>query len=303
MDMQRDLENKINHLLEMFPIVAVIGPRQCGKSTIVRRLRPEWKYYDLESPDDYQLVSSDSVAFFAINQENIIIDEAQQYPDLFKTFRGVIDAARKKKGRFLLTGSSSPEIVREITESLAGRIATVELWPFKQNEFYESPLPAIYEMIIDEKIRPADFLELRPSLQIGQSLDVWFKGGFPEPLIESVANKDFYQQWMENYVIDYVTRDIRALFPRLNIHNFRRFLLLLAQFSSAYRLSKIIWTSFTRHSCGETCRLLQKIGSKKCKRQKKDFFAIRGYSIIFLKLPTWTGCFFIRWPVSHLKVL
>lgn len=231
MDKQRVLERKINRLLEMFPVVAVIGPRQCGKSTIVRRLRPHWKYYDLESPDDYQLVSSDSVAFFAINQENIIIDEAQQYPDLFKAFRGVIDAARKKKGRFLLTGSSSPEIVRGITESLAGRIATVELWPFKQNEFYETPLPGIYEMIVDEKVRPADFLELRSSLRIRQSLNIWLQGGFPEPLIESIANRDFYPQWMENYIVDYVARDIRALFPRLHIHNFRRFLLLLAQFS------------------------------------------------------------------------
>lgn len=231
MDKERILEKKINRLLKMFPAVAVIGPRQCGKSTIVRRLRPHWKYYDLESPDDYQLVSSDSVAFFGINHEKIIIDEAQQYPDIFKTLRGVIDGARKKKGRFLLTGSSSPEIVREITESLAGRIATVELWPFKQNEFYENPLPAIYEMIVDGQIRPSDFLDLRPSLQIGQSLNIWLKGGFPEPLIESVADKDFYQQWMENYIIDYVTRDIRALFPRLNIHNFRRFLTLLAQFS------------------------------------------------------------------------
>jgi len=231
MDKQRALEKKINSLLEMFPVVAIIGPRQCGKSTLVRRLRPHWKYYDLESPDDYQLVSSDPVAFFAINQDNVIIDEAQQYPDLFKTFRGVIDAARKKKGRFLLTGSSSPEIIRGITESLAGRIATVELWPFKQNEFYEIPLPGIYEMIVDEKVRPADFLTLHSFLEIRQSLNIWLQGGFPEPLIESITNRDFYPQWMENYIIDYVARDIRMLFPRLNIHNFRRFLTLLAQFS------------------------------------------------------------------------
>jgi hypothetical protein len=62
-------------------------------------------------------------------------------------------------------------------------------------------------------------------------MHVWLKGGFPEPLIESEGNKDFYRQWMENYIIDYVGRDIRQLFPRLNIHNFRRFLTLLAQFS------------------------------------------------------------------------
>ena len=93
---KRTLEEKINSLLKMFPAVAVIGPRQCGKSTIVRRLRADWKYYDLESPDDYQLISGDPTAFFAINPGKVIIDEAQQYPDLFKVLRGVIDAERKR---------------------------------------------------------------------------------------------------------------------------------------------------------------------------------------------------------------
>ncbi len=102
MDKERALEIKINRLLEMFSVVAVIGPRQCGKSTLVRHLRPDWKYYDLESPDDYQLISSDPVAFFAMNPDGIIIDEAQQYPELFKVLRGVIDGDRKRKGRFLV---------------------------------------------------------------------------------------------------------------------------------------------------------------------------------------------------------
>lgn len=231
MDKKRLLAEKINRLLAMFPAVAVIGPRQCGKSTLVRQLRPGWKYYDLESPDDYQLITTDPVAFFALNSDKIIIDEAQQYPELFKVLRGVVDADRKKKGRFLLTGSSSPEIIKGITESLAGRIATTELWPFKQSEFYESPLPGIYELLTDETARPADFLALKTPLQTNQSLNVWFKGGFPEPLIEGEEQSGFYQQWMENYIIDYVGRDIRMLFPRLNIHNFKRFLTLLAQFS------------------------------------------------------------------------
>jgi len=231
MDKKRVLEEKINRLLDMFPVVAIIGPRQCGKSTLVRGLRSDWKYYDLESPDDYQLISNDPVSFFTLNTDQVIIDEAQQYPDLFKVLRGVVDADRKRKGRFILTGSSSPEIVKEITESLAGRIATVELWPFKQNELYENPLPGIYEILIDGAARPKDFFELQPILQAKQSMNVWLKGGFPEPLIESEVNAIFYQQWMENYIIDYVGRDIRMLFPRLNIYNFRRFLTLLAQFS------------------------------------------------------------------------
>lgn len=93
----RAIEKKINQLLTMFSVVAIVGPRQCGKSTLVKQLRPDWKYYDLESPDDYQLISSDPVAFFALNTETVIIDEAQQYPDLFNVLRGVIDSDRGKK--------------------------------------------------------------------------------------------------------------------------------------------------------------------------------------------------------------
>ena len=215
----------------MFPVVAVIGPRQSGKSTLVRMLRPGWKYYDLESPDDYQLIADDPGAFFAINNNDLIIDEAQQYPEIFKVLRGVIDSDRNRKGRFILTGSSSPEIVKGITESLAGRIATVEMWPFKQSEFYEKPLAKIYDLIVNGSAKPRDFVGLKPLVELEYSMNVWCKGGFPEPLIEGGDKGDYYKQWMENYISNYVNRDIRSLFPRLNIHNFRRFLTLLAHFS------------------------------------------------------------------------
>ena len=231
MGKKRIIEKKINQLLAMFPVVAIVGPRQCGKSTLVKQLRPDWKYYDLESPDDYQLISSDPVAFFALNTKNVIIDEAQQYPDLFKVLRGVIDNDRGKKGRFILTGSSSPDIVKGITESLAGRIATMEMWPFKPCEYYETELPDIFKLLTNDTVKLDDFLQLRPSQHLNQTLHIWFKGGFPEPLIESEKNPDFHLQWMENYIMNYVSRDIRMLFPRLHIHSFRRFLTLLAQFS------------------------------------------------------------------------
>jgi len=231
MGKKRILEEKINRLLEMFPVVALVGSRQCGKSTLVKQLRPDWKYYDLESPDDYQLISNDPVAFFALNTHDVIIDEAQQYPELFRVLRGVIDTDRSKKGRFILTGSSSPDIVKGTTESLAGRIATVEMWPFKQCEYYENGLPILYELLTANNEKPNDFPLLRSPLSLDQAMHVWFKGGFPEPLIESESNPDFHLQWMGNYIMNYVSRDIRMLFPRLQMHSFRRFLTLLAQFS------------------------------------------------------------------------
>ncbi len=231
MDKKRYLEQKLNRLLELFPVVAVIGPRQCGKSTLVKKIRPDWQYYDLENPEDYQLITDDPVAFFNLHPSNLIIDEAQQYPELFKILRGIVDADRKKKGRFILTGSSSPDIVKGITESLAGRIATMEMWPFKQGELYEKPLSPIYQLMNERSTKIEDFMALKPTVTLTQSINCWYKGGFPEPLIEGEHNEDYYRLWLENYVVDYLNRDIRTLFPRLNIHNFRRFLTLLAQFS------------------------------------------------------------------------
>ncbi|MBU2647032.1 AAA family ATPase [bacterium] len=77
----------------------------------------------------------------------VTIDEAQQYPELFRVLRGVIDKDRGAVGRYLLTGSSSPDIVTNLSESPVGRIATVELWPFKTVEFWDRPLPEIYRHI------------------------------------------------------------------------------------------------------------------------------------------------------------
>ncbi len=231
MYINRYLEQKLSQLLALFPVVAVIGPRQCGKSALVRHVQPDWLYYDLENPADYQLITDDPLAFFNLHSEHVIIDEAQQYPNLFKVLRGIVDANRHLRGRFILTGSSSPHIIQGISESLAGRIATIEMWPFKQGEFYGRPLSPLYEQITSARNPIGAFMTLQPSTTSAESMNCWYKGGFPEPLIESEQNELFYPVWLENYIADYIARDIRNLFPRLNIHNFRRFLTLLAQFS------------------------------------------------------------------------
>lgn len=298
MDKERYLKEKIDRLLEMFPVVAIIGARQCGKSTLARQLRPEWNYYDLESPSDYQLISEDPTAFFAVHQHNLIIDEAQQYPELFKVLRGVIDADRQRKGRFILTGSSSPHMVKAITESLAGRIATVEMWPFKQGEFYQKKKPGLYDLLIDNHADARDFHQLQPVVEPAQSFRVWFKGGFPEPLIESEHHPKFLRQWQENYIADYLSRDIRFLFPKLKIHNFRRFLTLLAQFSGhqlnmsnmarALEISvstvrdylDIIHQTFIWRNLGPYTRN----SLKKVQKAKKGFFRDQGLLHYFLKI-------------------
>ena len=230
-DKTRFLESKIDRLLSLFPVVAIVGPRQCGKSTLVKKLRPDWRYYDLERPDDYQLVTSDPLGFFSRRREATIIDEAQQYPDLFRVLRDVIDQDRKATGRYLLTGSSSPEIVKGLTESLAGRIATVELWPFKAAEFYDQPLPAIYGLLSQAEPDIDGLLALQPALEVDQVYQHWLAGGYPEPRIKAEEVPAFRGLWMDQYFTDYIQRDIQRLFPRINVHNFRLFIQALSYYS------------------------------------------------------------------------
>ena len=224
MDKNRLLTPKINRLLELFPAVAVVGPRQSGKSTLVRALRPEWKYYDLERPDDYLLISSDPLGFFSRQREKTIIDEAQHYPALFQVLRGVIDQDRKAVGRFLLTGSSSPEIVKGLAESLAGRIATVELWPFAMAEYYDQPLSGIYELLASPNPDFAAFADRNAGRPVSQVYEHWLLGGYPEARIKGSQSPEFHGLWLDEYVADYIRRDIQRLFPRLSVHLFRLFI-------------------------------------------------------------------------------
>ncbi len=218
----RYLSHKILKLLDMFPAVAVLGARQCGKSTLVKQLLPDWKYYDLERPDDYELISSDPLGFFSRNDNYIIIDEAQQYPQIFSVLRSIIDNNRQTTGRFLLTGSSSPDIVKGLSESLAGRIATVELSPFKTAELHEFAFPKIYDLLTNAHASMADFENLDSPVSQAQTYQQWMYGGYPEPRIKSQDNPDFYNIWMDGYFTDFIHRDIQRLFPRINTHNFRK---------------------------------------------------------------------------------
>ncbi|MBN1552611.1 ATP-binding protein [bacterium] len=239
----RFLARKIDRLLELFPAVAIIGVRQCGKSTLVREIRPDWNYYDLERSDHYQLITTDPLGFFSRNTNRTIIDEAQQYPELFRVLRGVIDQDRKTAGRFILTGSSSPEIVRGLSETLAGRIATVELWPFKAAEYFDLPLSPVYDRIIRES-EAEHLLDLESRMTVNQVYDQWFLGGYPEPRIRDRDQSGFYPLWMDAYFSDYIRRDIQRLFPGIHTHGYRLF------------IQSLVQRSGTMINCSEIARAL-----------------------------------------------
>jgi len=127
-------------------------------------------------------------------------------------------------GRFLLTGSSSPEIVKGLSESLAGRIATVELWPFKAAEFYEKPLSPIYSILSSGEASLDSLTAMQPLLTPKEIYDHWLLGGYPEPRIKGTYMPEFHGLWMDEYFADYIRRDIQRLFPKINTHTFRLFI-------------------------------------------------------------------------------
>lgn len=228
---KRNLERKINSLLDMFPVVVILGVRQCGKSTLAKMVRKDWKYFDLEDFQDFTRINDDPTLFFEENSENIIIDEAQKSPRLFETLRGVIDKKRNKRGRFILTGSASFELIKHISESLTGRVATINLSPFCTNEFLEQPLSPFYS-IFEKKLSSKNLTDLK-KLSIKKSYEQlkqnFLKGGYPEPVLRD--NEIFYGEWMQNYFEQYINRDMRSLYPKLNIIKYRRVVSMLSTLS------------------------------------------------------------------------
>ena len=170
--------------MEYFPVVGIVGPRQVGKTTLAKAIRPQLKrkvlYIDLEYPGDLNKLA-DPVLFLEQNQDScIIIDEVQRMPNLFPILRSIIDKNREP-GRFILLGSASPELIRDTSESLAGRIAYVELSPF-------------------------NLLEISDVFTYDKH---WFFGGFPNALL--AKNDKIARIWLQQFVQTYIERDLPTL--------------------------------------------------------------------------------------------
>lgn len=177
-------EKEVKDLLKGFPCVAMIGPRQVGKTTLAKKIRKDYTdslYLDLEFQKDF--IKLDDAETFLRHFDNrlVIIDEVQRKRDLFPILRALIDEKRKP-GRFLLLGSAGPDLLRNSSETLAGRIAYIEITPFQAKE-------------IEDKFKIDD---------------IWMRGGFPE----AILNQKYWLIWMNNYVKTYFERDLPNLgFP------------------------------------------------------------------------------------------
>ena len=199
--LHRRYDTIVRGLLRRWPSVLVLGPRQCGKTTFIRQALPDWTYLDLERPSDAAPFLADPEARLAQLGDHVILDEAQRVPAVFSVLRSVIDAHRSRRGRFVLLGSAAPELVRGISESLAGRTALVELPPFRWDEVAAR--------------RPRRVLA-----------DLWLRGGFPDAFL---ARTDAARhEWLDAYTRAYVERDLPALGLDLSATRMRRLWTMLA---------------------------------------------------------------------------
>jgi len=226
--MKRHYTPLFHELLNFFPCVAIIGVRQCGKTTLLQELPQPWRIFDLEKASDFDLIHRDPDLFLRLNPNHIALDESQLLPELFPALRVAIDADRNRCGRFIITGSSSPELLQSISESLAGRVAIMELAPFSLAEAYGKAPSDFYQLTINAR-NPKDFLELEPRIDLEKQHDYWVRGGYPEPWIKNSSR--FNKLWMQNYVQTYLERDILRLFPGINRQKYRLFLQLLSNLS------------------------------------------------------------------------
>lgn len=220
----RILTNTINEAIKTFPAVLVTGPRQSGKTTLLKKIfSKSHKFISLENPDVRIRAKDDPNAFLTQYSPPVIIDEIQYVPELFSYIKTEIDENRKP-GNWLFTGSQNFQLLSSISQSLAGRVAILTLLPFSiQEKFGDvSNSKNIAEWLkalsiaLEEKTGKKSFQFLKPSL---------LRGFYPEIACNNEVNR---QLWCGSYITTYLERDIRNLTKLGDLNQFERFVRLCA---------------------------------------------------------------------------
>jgi len=200
---ERTLSPLLQQRLAQFPAVTLVGPRQCGKTTLARTLAR--RYFNLEAPEERTQLDARWEEVVA-GDGPVVFDEAQHWPELFRRLRGAIDERRKQNGRFILLGSIAPSLMRDVGESLAGRMAVLELAPFHLGE-------------VDDLER------------------LWRCGGFPDG---GVLGGEAYPVWQEMYLRAMAERDLPMWgLPAKPMLTQRLFRMVAAEQGAILNLSKL----------------------------------------------------------------
>ncbi|OGS20322.1 MAG: hypothetical protein A3J83_04275 [Elusimicrobia bacterium RIFOXYA2_FULL_40_6] len=234
MYIQRGMEKNIIKASKQFPAIAVTGPRQSGKSTMLRKVFGKThKYITFDDPIIRERAVADPKLFFSTFEDNVILDEIQYVPQITSYIKIAIDEKRNLKGRYILTGSQQFHLIKHLGDSLAGRIALFELMPFDYEE--KCSLPALKKKIFTTK----DIF-----------IHSCMRSSYPQPNIESKID---INNWISGYFQTYLERDIKSIFDIGNLRDFQRFLQLLAA-----RCSQILNLSAFSADLGVTVNTLKR---------------------------------------------
>jgi len=196
--LDRQLSPTLERLARTFPVVAITGPRQSGKTTLARAFFSDKPYVSLEDPIERAFAQEDPRGFLARYPNGAVFDEAQRWPDLFSYLQGLVDRDRQP-GRFVLTGSQQFGLLAGVTQSLAGRVGLTRLLPLSYGELPETS----QARVIDEML-------------------LW--GGYPALHTQDIESGD----WIASYVATYIERDVRQVLNVQDLATFQRFLKICA---------------------------------------------------------------------------
>ena len=208
----RQIEEKLLNALRNVPVVALVGPRQVGKTTLALKMAQQAiekhsSYLDLELDTDLSKLSDAEGYLRRFENQLLIIDEVQRLPDLFRVLRGLVDVrirSGEKAGQFLLLGSASRDLLQQSSETLAGRIRYLELTPFLALEIYETD--------------PLGF----------NAEKLWFRGGFPDSYLAPTEDESW--AWRNDFIATYVERDIPLMGPNVSASRMKKFWTMLAHY-------------------------------------------------------------------------
>ena len=199
MMLERNIQYSVMMLIEKYPIIAVTGPRQSGKTTMLKTLFSDYRYVSLENPDHRTFAETDPNGFLKLYDNKVIFDEVQRVPALFSYLQTIVDE-NKIMGQFILSGSQNFHLMQNITQSLAGRVALFKLFPF-------------------------DFQEMKSGgLLDDDYLKNMMRGFYPAIYDRDIPSKTFYS----NYIQTYVQRDVSELIAVKDMRMFQNFLGLCA---------------------------------------------------------------------------
>lgn len=222
---KRDAEQTIRELAKCFPVVALTGPRQSGKTTLARSVFPQKTYITLEAPDTLEIAEKDPRGFLAGFPDGAIIDEIQRSPALFSYLQSIVDLDGRT-GLYVLTGSQQFGLLSRISQSLAGRVGLVQLLPFSYRE-----------LVRDEENKGA-------SSFVNINLDeLLYKGLYP-PIYDRNILPEI---WFSNYVLTYIERDVRQILNVKDLSVFQRFVRMCAA-----RNGQMLNLSSLANDCGIT---------------------------------------------------